>query len=343
MANAEHEPLFRSGVEPWNRWRSEHPNVTPDLSCVDFSRRTNTTLKFANLDDCDLHGADLDFAYLKGTCLRRANLQHAKCRNTTFSDADLTDARLDAALLSRANLFRATCTRAHFDAAVLDGASLVETELDRASFDGCLVYGISAWNLKGVPGSQRRLIITPKGQPVVEVDDIQVAQFVFLLIQHANLRKVINSVTERGVLLLGRFGGGGIEVLRAIAEHLRENDYIPIVFDFDTPRDLSFTETVQTLVGLSRFVVVDLSGPSVPQELYATVPHFKLPFVPILERGRRPHSMFVDLLEYPWVLKPIVEFSTTEELLRTLRERIIAPAEARVSHRQRLLAELFKE
>jgi hypothetical protein len=48
------------------------------------------------------------------------------------------------------------------------------------------------------------------------------------------------------------------------------------------------------------------------------VPHFKLPFVPILERGRRAHSMFVDLLEYPWVLKPIVEFSTTEELLDIL-------------------------
>ena len=35
---------------------------------------------------------------------------------------------------------------------------------------------------------------------------------------------------------------------------------------------------MKTLVGLSRFVIVDLSGPSVPQELYATVPHFKVPF-----------------------------------------------------------------
>jgi uncharacterized protein YjbI with pentapeptide repeats len=63
----------------------------------------------------------LDFAYLKGTHLRRANLQRAKCRNTTFSGGDLTDALLEAAFLSRANLFRATCSRAHFDAAVLDG------------------------------------------------------------------------------------------------------------------------------------------------------------------------------------------------------------------------------
>jgi hypothetical protein len=59
MANAEHEARFGNGVESWNRWRSENPNVTPDLSGADFSRRTNTTLKFANLDDCDLHGADL--------------------------------------------------------------------------------------------------------------------------------------------------------------------------------------------------------------------------------------------------------------------------------------------
>jgi hypothetical protein len=223
----------------------------------------------------------------------------------------------------------------------LAGVSFVETDIDGAIFDGCVVYGVSAWNLKGNPGSQNGLVITPEGRPVVQVDDIQVAQFVFLLLEHANLRAVINSVTERGVLLLGRFGGGGIDVLRALAGHLRAIHYLPIIFDFERPRDLSFTETVMTLVGLCRFVVVDLSGPSVPQELYATIPHFKLPFVPVLERGRREYSMFADLLEYEWVLKPIVEFSDTNELLKALRDRIVEPAEARLKEREKLLHELF--
>src|SRR5215472_6384498 len=79
--------------------------------------------------------------------------------------------------------------------------------------------------------------------------------------------------------------------------------YLPIIFDFDRPRDRNYTETVKTLVGLSRFVIVDMSGPSVPQELYATVPHFKIPFIPIIEEGRPVYAMFADLLEYPWVLR----------------------------------------
>jgi hypothetical protein len=89
-------------------------------------------------------------------------------------------------------------------------------------------------------------------------------------------------------------------------------------------------------------VIADLSGPSVPQELYATVPHVKIPFVPIIETGRKPFSMVIDLLEYPWVVRPPVTFASTEELLSLIPSRIIAPAEEKHQERQRLLDELFR-
>jgi hypothetical protein len=79
----------------------------------------------------------------------------------------------------------------------------------------------------------------------------------------------------------------------------------------------------------------------VPQELYATVPHLKIPFVPILENGRQPYSMFVDLLEYEWVLGPIVEFESTAALIKELQEKIVSPAEKRIETRQAKLKELF--
>ena len=116
-----------------------------------------------------------------------------------------------------------------------------------------------------------------------------------------------------------------------------------MIFDFPRDPNRNYTETVMTLAGLSRFVVVDLSGPSVPQELSATVPHFKIPFVPILQRGRHPWAMFTDILEYEWVLKPIVEFEDNTSLLKMLNDRIVGPAEARVMQRQQLLQELFGE
>jgi hypothetical protein len=53
--------------------------------------------------------------------------------------------------------------------------------------------------------------------------------------------------------------------------------------------------------------------------------------------------MFRDILEYDWVLKPIVEFENSVSLQQMLDERIVRPAEARVTQRQRLLQELFGE
>jgi hypothetical protein len=173
------------------------------------------------------------------------------------------------------------------------------------------------------------------------VDDLEVAQFIYLLLNHRKLRKVLNAITERGVLILGRLGGGGLEVLEAIAAKLRGLKYLPIIFDFERPADRNYTETVKTLVGLSRFVIVDLSGPSVPQELYSTVPHFKIPFVPILEDGRGKYSMADDILEYPWVVEPPVRFADVEHLVKVLPTQIIAPAENWVKDREDRLADLF--
>lgn len=86
---------------------------------------------------------------------------------------------------------------------------------------------------------------------------------------------------------------------------------------------------------------MDLSGPSVPQELYATVPHLKIPFVPILEKRRQPYSMFADLLEYDWALGPIVEFESTSDLVQGLPDKIVSRGEKRVELRQAKLKELF--
>src|SRR5215208_3685207 len=143
------------------------------------------------------------------------------------------------------------------------------------------------------------------------VDDLEVAQFIYLLLNHRKLRKVLNAITERGVLILGRLGGGGLEVLEAIAAKLRGLKYLPIIFDFERPAYRNYTETVKTLVGLSRFVIVDLSGPSVPQELYSTVPHFK------------------------------IRFADVEHLVKVLPTQIIAPAENWVKDREDRLADLF--
>src|SRR5437588_6794510 len=152
--------------------------------------------------------------------------------------------------------------------------------LSRANLTGSAVYGVSAWDVILENAIQSGLAITSDGTPTVTVDNLEIAQFIYMLINYRKLRDALDSVMKKGVLILGRFSDGGLELLKSIAEKLREHQYLPMIFDFERPDTKDYTETVITLVGLSRFVIVDLSGPSVPHELYATVPHFSIPFVP---------------------------------------------------------------
>ena len=82
---------------------------------------------------------------------------------------------------------------------------------------------------------QRDLVITPWDEPAVRVDDLEVAQFVYLLLHNEKIRKIIDTVGKKGVLLVGRFTEGRIVVLERLREELRKRDYVPIIFNFDKP------------------------------------------------------------------------------------------------------------
>jgi hypothetical protein len=145
------------------------------------------------------------------------------------------------------------------------------------------------------------------------------------------IRRVIDTVGKKGVLLLGRFTEGRIKVLERLREELRERGYVPIVFNFDKPETKDFTETVRLLAGLSRFVIADVTNPkSAPLELQATVPEIMVPFQPIIEEGQEPFAMLQDLWikHRDWVFDPI-HYSSVDALVASFDKEIIAPAEAR--------------
>ena len=359
MPAIEHLRILNEGYKAWNKWRNENHEIKPDLReanlrkakliGMNFSetnlRKANlveANLRKANLINADLREADLYKTNLFGADLSEADLRKANLTKSLSREASFVGANLTGAILIGADLSIADLRDADLRWASLELANLVETNLEGTDLSGSNIYGISAWDLKiNKKTKQLNLAITKIDEPIITVDDLEVAQFIYLLLKHENLRQVLNSVTERGVLILGRFGGGGIEVLLAVAEKLREMKYLPIIFDFDRPRDRNYTETIKTLAGLSRFVVVDLSGPSVPQELYATVPHFKIPFIPILEKGKQKYAMFADILEFDWVMKPIVEFDSIDSLINSITSKVVNPAEKRLEKRQKLLFELF--
>jgi hypothetical protein len=145
-ANPEQVAVLLQGVDTWNRWRAENPEVSIELSEIDLRpesiaghpvlggsgaslRKINfrgAVLRDARLEGADLYGATLDDAYLGGVHFEGATLQDATLERATLTGAHLQDASLAWANLKGANL----------QGANLDGAGLRHADLREADLRG---------------------------------------------------------------------------------------------------------------------------------------------------------------------------------------------------------------
>jgi hypothetical protein len=127
----------------------------------------------------------------------------------------------------------------------------------------CTIYGISAWNVKLNGAAQANLRITPDGEPAIMVDNLEVGQFLTLLIHDQQMRSMLDTITSKVVLILGRFGDRKAN-LYALRQALRQRPrgYIPVLFIFDAQADKPVFETLKILANLARFVIADLTDPN---------------------------------------------------------------------------------
>ncbi|WP_334387543.1 pentapeptide repeat-containing protein [Bradyrhizobium sp. AZCC 2262] len=361
MTDKAHIAQLKKGVAAWNAWRDENPDIRPDLSGANLYRAQlskvnlgEVNLREANLSEASLYDARLAGADLRKAKLYQADLNFAKLGGADLSMANLSGARLRTADLANAKLFRANLNAAHLGNAKLVKANLtgadlqyallVETDLTGADLTGSRTHGVSAWGLKLDGAKQQNLVITPDDEPEVTVDNIEVAQFIYLLLHNEKIRDVIDTIGRKGVLLLGRFTEGRIEILERLRDELRNRGYLPIIFNFDKPETKNFTETVRLLAGLSHFVIADVTNPkSAPLELQATVPEVMVPFRPIIQEGEKPFAMLADLWiqHRDWVFEPLY-YSSLDALVGALDEKIIGPAKARFAELLARKAEKMK-
>jgi hypothetical protein len=260
----------------------------------------------------DLSGADL-----RGRNLMRANLM----------GANLQGAELIAAILCWAKLCAANLRTANLSGAVLTGADLTDADLT-----GCRIFGVSAWDVElNDHTTQNSLVITPRGKADITVDNIEVAQFVYLLLHNEKIRDVIDTITSKVVLILGRFTEERKPVLEALREELRERKYVPILFDFEKPRSRDTDETITLLARMARFVVADITdAKSVLQELRAIVPDLpSVPVQPIILAQQEEPGMFDFYRNRPSFLN-IHRYTGQKQLIADLGEKVIRPAELKV-------------
>jgi hypothetical protein len=311
VADPGHLELLRQGAGVWNAWRAKEPSVRPDLS---WESLRGEHLSGADLGKANLGEADLSMARLGGAILAGANLGGARLSGAILAGADLAGANLS-------------------------GAQLVGTNLVDATLTGCRIFGVSAWNVMLSEGTkQQGLIITPFNEPDVTVDGLEVAQFLYLMLHNDKLRRVIDTITSKVVLILGRFSAERKQVLDALRDELRKPDrnYVPVVFDFEQPTSRTTDETITLLARMARFVIADISdAKSVLQELRGIVPECPtIPVQPIIVEGQDEPGMFDVFKRYPWFLK-VHPYKNSAQLLVDLKDRVIGPLEAEVAKLRR--------
>lgn len=299
-----------------------------DGACFSMAVLKEANLSMTNLTDTNFGYADLTGAQLRGAQLIAADLRGAKLNWANLSEANLSGANLRGAQLIIANLNETILYGANLTRANLGGANLVKTNLTKAILQDCRIYGISAWDVQINEAKQENLIITPPNQLDITVDNLKVAQFIYLLLNNKEIRAVFDTITSKVVLILGSFTDERKAILDALRDELRKWNYSPVLFDFEKPASRDITETVSTLAHMARFVIADITGArSIRQELQAIVPNLpSVPIQPLLQVSESKYGMFEHFARFPWVL-PVYHYTDQASLLQSLEAKVIGPAE----------------
>jgi uncharacterized protein YjbI with pentapeptide repeats len=124
VVNSQHLAELDKGVESWNQWRRENPDIIPDLRKVDLIGRD---LRFV-----DFRSAKLNGARLNSICLASAKFHHADLGSANLSKSNLRFAELIESNLNKANLSGADLSEVCLRKANLCGANLSKARLRSA-------------------------------------------------------------------------------------------------------------------------------------------------------------------------------------------------------------------
>ena len=149
-----------------------------------------------------------------------------------------------------------------------------------------------------------------------------------------NFGEIMSELTQRRVLILGRFTGRRLKMLEAIKAHLQAHEakYLPELFTYAKPTSRDLVEAIVGFAALARFIIADLSEPrSVQQELEAITGQFQsVPIVLLINRTGREWATFEHTKRRPNVVKPTIRYRDEADLVARLDTEVIPLAEAKL-------------
>ncbi len=144
MANKEQVERLKHGVEGWNKWREENPEIEIDLSEANLG---NAKLSRANLFEVNLRGASLIEANITSTDLSYADLSRA-----TIVSSSLNYSNLEGTILTKADLRNSVLILTIFNKSILDKTRFNKTLIGSTFFgeiDLSNTYGLEEINHSG--------------------------------------------------------------------------------------------------------------------------------------------------------------------------------------------------
>ena len=301
-------------------WSKPATNDKVDAA-TNLSFLREALLKACNLTSCDFSGCTISRSTFRGCLLSEAD----------FSESIISFCDFYRSFCFKANFYSAEIIKTNFASADLTESTFTEAKLTSCDLSGARIYGISPWNIDIDDNTiQRNLYLNPKNEGDITVDNLEVGQFVYLLLNNRKIRTIIDTLTCKLVLILGRFTDERKIILNAIKDELRALNYVPILFDFDKPASRDFVETVSSLAHLSRFIIADFSDAKIVLE---EVPHVarvvSVPIKPLLQIGNSMPTTLSDLKKFPWVLD-VFNYTDLLDIVTNFKENVILPCESKL-------------
>jgi len=286
-----------------------------DLSFADLSQSRLINANFSetrlfrsqfnhsNLRNAKFSHVDVINADFLGSLLSSVSIDSSKIDFCIFDDADFSKSIISSTSLMGSSFYKTNLSESLVINCILKGSVFINTNIEQTSFENCNIFGISCWKMTGTPKLMRNLNISDFKENKITLDNLEIAQFLYLLLNNSEINLVIDNITTKIVLILGRFSDEQKPILDLIRLKLPTYGYIPVIFDFNPPSTRDLDETISILAVLSKFVIVDITDPrSTPHEMKGFIEsHPSIPVQPIIRYDQREYGMFEHFKNYHWV------------------------------------------
>ena len=128
MANQEHVENLKKGVEHWNNWRAQNPEIVPDLAWAN--------LVGIDLSNANFEGAEMKLAFCRGGNLEGINFKNANLYGTNLEESNSKNANMEGANLEGAHLRKADLTGANLKNTNMKLANLQHSVLSNVDLSG---------------------------------------------------------------------------------------------------------------------------------------------------------------------------------------------------------------